>query len=171
MMSALLMVALLQAAPPPMTAADEQFVAEARAASEPFKDRNAAIRAGYRKLGPDTPDMGEHWINPIMIVEARYDVKRPAMLTYKTVNGKPILTGVGYALAMRENEEPPPTGVSGHWHEHSAQVPLELAAGHHKSAHGKARVVVMHAWVWVANPNGVFADANPALRAPGFNLQ
>lgn len=131
MLGALLLLALLQAGARPSADADMEFIAAARAASAPFHDRNAAIRAGYRKLGPEIPEMGEHWINPIMIVESRYDVKRPAMLTYATINGRPVLTGVAYALAMRGDETPPPTGVSGNWHDHTTTVSAELASGEH----------------------------------------
>jgi hypothetical protein len=166
MLGALFFLAWLQAATP--QSADEQFIHAARAASASFQDRNTAIRAGYRKLGPEIPEMGEHWINPIMIVESRYDVQRPAMLTYATINGRPVLTGVAYALAMRGNETPPATGVSGKWHDHTTTVSAELTSGAHGAAADGSRVVVMHAWVWVSNPDGAFADENwslPYLRA------
>ncbi len=169
MLGALIVIGLLQAAPP--LSADQQLIAAARTASAPYQDRNAAIRAGYRKLGPEIPEMGEHWINPIMIVESRYDPKRPAMLTYATINGKPTLTGVAYALAMRPGEAPPPSGVSGDWHDHSASVNDELASGDHTRAAGGSRVVVLHAWVWVDNPAGVFADENWALPYLRLGLQ
>ncbi|HEY0673287.1 MAG TPA: hypothetical protein VGD27_13510 [Longimicrobiales bacterium] len=161
MLAVTVLAVLLQASPAP--APDQQLIDAARRASETFKQRSAAIRAGYRKLGPEIPEMGEHWINPIMIVEARFDPARPPMLTYATINGQPTLTGVGYALALRPGESPPPTGVSGTWHDHTATVAAELATGDHaQRAHG-ARVVVLHAWVWLDNPAGVFADANWAL--------
>jgi hypothetical protein len=161
MFAQVLLAALLQLATPP--AADEQLVAAARSASAAFQDRNAAIRAGYRRLGPEVPEMGEHWINPIMIVESRYQPARPAVLTYATFNGRPTLTGVAYALAMRAGETAPPTGVSGTWHDHAATVFAELANADHGARAEGARVVVMHAWVWVDNPAGVFADENWAL--------
>jgi hypothetical protein len=156
-----LMLALLQSVQTVST--DQQLIDAARAASAEFRDRNAAVRAGYRRLGPEIPEMGEHWINPVMVVEARYEASRPSMLTYATIDGRATLTGVGYALALRAGETPPPTGVSGSWHDHSATLTAELASGTHQPhAHG-ARVVVMHAWVWLTNPDGVFADANWSL--------
>ena len=156
-----MLAALLQLATAP--AADAQLLAAARSASASFQDRSAAIRAGYRKLGPEVPEMGEHWINPIMIVESRYDPARPAVLTYATIDGRPTLTGVAYALAMRTGESAPATGVSGTWHDHAATVFAELANADHGARVAGARVVVMHAWVWVDNPAGVFADENWAL--------
>lgn len=161
MFAQVMLTALLQMAT--TTAADGQLIAAARAASASFQDRHAAIRAGYRKLGPEVPEMGEHWINPIMIVESRYDPARPAVLTYATIDGRPTLTGVAYALAMRAGETAPPTGVSGTWHDHAATVFAELANADHGARVAGARVVVMHAWVWVDNPAGVFADENWAL--------
>ncbi len=162
MMLAALVVALLQAAPA-STNADQQLTAAARAASARFRDRSVAMRAGYRRLGPDVPEMGEHWVNPILVVEARYDPAQPSLLTYTNINGRPTLTGVGYVLALRAGETPPPTGVSGEWHDHSASVTDELTQKGHGGHADGARVVVMHAWVWVENPDGVFADANWAL--------
>ncbi|HET9440842.1 MAG TPA: hypothetical protein VFO52_11750 [Longimicrobiales bacterium] len=161
MLATALLAALLQASPAPSP--DQQLIDAARRASATFKQRSAAIRAGYRRLGPEIPEMGEHWINPIMIVEARFDPARPPMLTYATINGQPTLTGVGYALALRPGESPPPTGVSGTWHDHTATVAAELATGDHAKRAGGARVVVLHAWVWLDNPAGVFADENWAL--------
>jgi hypothetical protein len=141
---------------------DSALMAAARTASSAFHDRSAAIRAGYRKLGPEIPEMGEHWINPVMIVESRYDPRRPAVLTYATIAGKTTLTGVAYALAMRAGESPPQTGVQGVWHDHAATVDRELTGVHGGMAAG-SRVVVMHAWVWLSNPAGPFSDANWAL--------
>ena len=79
MFAAPVLAVLLQASPAPSP--DQQLIDAARRASETFKQRSAAIRAGYRKLGPEIPEIGEHWINPIMIVEARFDPARPPMLT------------------------------------------------------------------------------------------
>ena len=36
----------------------ELLLAKARAATEPYKDRNVAIASGYRRVGPDFPSMG-----------------------------------------------------------------------------------------------------------------
>lgn len=161
MIAATIVAALLQTSP--ATSADQQLIDAARTASVQFQDRNAAIRAGYRRLGPEIPEMGEHWINPIMIVESKFDPTRPPVLTYANINGRPTLTGVAYALAIRPGESPPPTGVSGTWHDHAASVGVELASGdHHRSVSGP-RVVMLHVWAWVDNPDGPFADANWAL--------
>ena len=138
--------------------ADSALLDAARLASASYQQRDAAIRAGYRKLGPEIPEMGEHWINPIMIVESKFDAARPPVLTYSTIGGKPVLTGVAYAVAVAAGEEPPATNVSGRWHDHWADVNQELT-GKHGGTTKRSRVVVMHAWVWQSNPGGVFADA------------
>ena len=82
----------------------------ARDATLPFQDRRTAIAAGYRRIGPDSPAMGEHWVNLRQVIADSLDVSRPAILTYVMVEDRPLLTGVVYAVpvsARREFEDGP----------------------------------------------------------------
>jgi hypothetical protein len=143
------------------------FIECARAATARFQDREAAIREGYRKIGRDFPAMGEHWIRVALLFDGRFDATRPEVLNYIVVDGKPKLLGVGYALPLLAGERPPegPAGVHA-WHDHSRTIEEETVVPHHHthgSAGNGARIAMMHAWIWSANPEGAFAADNWAL--------
>ncbi|MGI8842870.1 MAG: hypothetical protein ACR2HZ_04155, partial [Gemmatimonadaceae bacterium] len=90
------------------SAALTAFVAGARQGTAPYRDRSEAVRAGFRRLGPDFPGMGEHWISAARVFE-EFDPARPSMLSYATIAGAPTLIGVVYARALLAGEEPPDT--------------------------------------------------------------
>jgi hypothetical protein len=142
-----------------------RLVAEARAATARFHDRDVAIAENYVKVGPDFPAMGEHWVNGELIMKNVIDPKRPAILTYMDIGGKPTLTGVVYALTLGRGETPPHVSPSAQWHEHIGTIDEEsLLFGHdHHADDDQLRLVVMHAWIWEPNPAGPFATDNWAL--------
>jgi hypothetical protein len=148
-------------------AAIDSLLSVARKASEAFSDRSAAIAAGYRQVGMDFPSMGEHWVNPGLVFEGIVDVARPAILTYTVVKGRPALLGVVYAIPLAPGEEPPVTfGPGATWHEHNGSLEEEsLLPEHHSvpTSGGGTRLAILHAWVRVPNPEGVFAAENWAL--------
>lgn len=140
-------------------------------ASAAFLDRGAAIAAGYRRIGPDVPSMGEHWISPRLVVADFFDVTRPALLTYIEVDGRPVLTGVVYAAALAIGESPPTIfGGDAVWHEHNGTLDEEALLPDHHTAPSAAkgtRLAILHAWLWSPNPAGVFGTDNwtiPFLR-------
>jgi hypothetical protein len=142
-----------------------------RRSTEPFRDRGAAILAGYRRIGPDVPSMGEHWISPRIVVADSFDVAHPALLTYIKVDGKPVLTGVVYAVPLAVGQAPPQMfGPDALWHEHNGTLDEEaLLPDHHtKPSEAKStRLAILHAWLWSPNPGGIFATENwtiPFLR-------
>ncbi len=143
------------------------FLARARAASERYKDQLVAIADGYRAIGPEAPAMGQHWLHPGLLVAARFDVDYPTILEYVTVQGRPVLAGVGYALPLGAGESPPdaPAGRAA-WHSHAGGVEEEGVRVSHEDSHGERdgeRVAVLHAWVWIDNPAGPFVPLNWAL--------
>lgn len=145
----------------------DAFVEQARRATDKYHDRAAAIVDGYRPIGEDFPGMGEHWIHIGLVLDGRYDVTHPEFLTYVSLDGVPRLLGVAYALPLLQGEEPPdePAGRAA-WHAHARSVDDEtLMPHHHQSAHGSdaARLAMLHAWVWLANPEGLFAADNWAV--------
>lgn len=115
----------------------EAFVTGVRQATARFHDRGVAIREGYRKLGPDFPAMGEHWIQPGLVIDGAVDPARPPVLTYATLEGRVTLTGVAYTLPLGQGEEPPPfLGRTDVWHDHSSRVDEEsLLLNHRPRAH------------------------------------
>ena len=143
------------------------FVARARAATERFKDQNVAAADGYRRLGPDFPAMGEHWANGELVVRGEFDAARPGLLTYARINGVPTLTGVVYALPLSDSETPPPFPFDRSlWHDHIGTIEDESMLLAHDAPHGPTgglRLAVLHAWIWMDNPDGTFVTDNWAL--------
>jgi hypothetical protein len=163
----------------------EAFVTAARAGTALYHDRARAIADGYRRIGPDSPGMGEHWINPGLVTLGQLDPARPQILSYVPTADGPRLTGVAYALALREGEVPPASPIPcTAWHAHTGTVAEEALSlhsaamngaapahvdecdggGHHHHGAGAAvRLATVHAWVWLDNPDGVFAPDNWAI--------
>lgn len=146
----------------------EEFVAAARRGTESYQDRSAAIAAGYRPMGPESPAMGQHWVHPGLLIQGVVDPARPQILSYATVAGRPVLVGVAYAVPAGA---PLPDGPAPReaWHVHDGTLVEEAVQPDH-DAHravgtGPAMggVAVLHAWICVANPAGLFASDNWAL--------
>jgi hypothetical protein len=172
--NAVLLLALMMQGPAPRApawcAAPETlvspapFVECARAGTERYKDRSRAVQDGYRRIGRDFPGMGEHWIRISRVFDGEFDAARPEVLNYVDIKGTPILVGVGYALPLLPGERAPrgPAGEEA-WHDHFRTVEEETLLPHHHT-HGtttvSARIAMMHAWIWSANPDGVFAADN-----------
>ena len=156
----------------------EAFAAAVRASTERYRDRAAAIADGYRRVGPDFPSMGEHWVSIPLVVRDQIDPLRPAVLEYVTVAGRPTLAGVAYTQLVREGppRAPLPAPASA-WHYHSGSVDEESFLLGHAQAHravdstGRPRIAVLHAWLWLANPAGLFATDNWALPWHRLRLQ
>ncbi len=174
--------AMPQASP----ARDEQvsaFIETARAASEKYRDRSVAIADGYRKIGTDFPGMGEHWINIGLLFDGKFEAAHPEVLTYVVVSGRPRLLGVAYILPLLKGEAPPDWPVAKEkWHDHyrtiedETELPRHQLAGHDhamdmgamSNANDEPRMAMLHAWLWLDNPDGIFAADNWAL--PWYRL-
>jgi len=143
------------------------FIECARAATDRYHDRAAAVLDGYRRIGRDFPAMGEHWIRVGLVFDGQFDASRPEILSYVLVNGTPQLLGVAYAMPLLRGEQPPDgPGGQDAWHDHSRTVDDEtlLPLHHmHGTAQGGARLAMMHAWIWSPNPDGMFAADNWAI--------
>lgn len=158
-------------APPAATApsvALRKFVEAARAGAEKYRDRNVAIATGFRRLGRDFPSMGEHWAHPAKVVAGKFDIADPGMLTYATIDGKPTLIGVVYAIPLQRGQHPPalPDGVNA-WHEHNGTVDEETFLPEHGGEHSRelpgTRLAILHVWTGLHNPAGPFSAENWAL--------
>jgi hypothetical protein len=148
------------------------FIECARKATAKYKDQSLAILDGYRRVGTDFPAMGEHWIKIGLLFDGQLDANHPEVLNYVVVAGKPELAGVAYALPLLENESPPdwPAGRSA-WHDHSRSLEDETIVPHHNAAghDGAPRLSMLHVWLWLDNPEGIFAADNWAI--PYLRLQ
>jgi hypothetical protein len=165
-----LSIAIMSEAPSRPTgaiASAPAFLDLVRQATEKYHDRARAVADGYRPIGRDFPGMGEHWIHIGLLFDGAYDPAHPEFLTYVAVNGSPRLLGVAYGLPLLPGESPPeePAG-QGAWHDHVGTLDEEtLRPHHHVGGHGIAepRIAMVHAWVWLSNPAGLFAADNWAI--------
>jgi len=144
---------------------DSLFLAAARAGSARYRDLDSAVADGFRLVGGDFPGMGEHWVHAGRLMAGVIDASRPAILSYATIEGRPALVGVAYAVPLGAGDPLPPAPRDA-WHAHSGSVDeasfLPRHAGHSAGGPG-ARIAVLHAWVWLDNPDGPFATDNRAL--------
>ena len=166
---------------PPELAAEIEAV---RRATERYVDHANAVADGYTRFGSDGQLMGGHWFHPDL-VQKPLDLERPSTLQYANIDGRMTLVGVAYTV-YRSPGEPLPEGFSGSddvWHVHD----VKQMAGTLTSDRPLLRFLVdrrmrrqtgdrnertlltmLHAWVWLDNPAGLFAQhhlALPYLRA------
>ena len=151
-----------------------------RAATERYRDHASAVRDGYRLFGSEGALMGEHWYHP-ELTKAPLDLARPSTLQYATIGGRKVLVGVAYTVYRRPGE-PEPEGFAGaldRWHTHDvarlaraavAERPLlrsivnrRIERGRVGAGDGRTLLTMVHAWVWLENPDGLFADQHRAL--------
>lgn len=148
---------------------EDAFLARARAAAARHQDLSSAVAAGYRRLGPDFPGMGEHWVHPGRIVSRSVNPDEPPVLTYVRIDGSPVLTGVAYAVPLGPSEAPPATPFGpGIWHDHSDTLDEEVLLLDSPSTHGHTggdgpRLAMFHVWLWPENPAGALAQNNWSL--------
>ena len=174
MMAGVLTSPAVQCDSPEAISSVPTFVQCARAGTERYRDRAAAIRDGYRRIGRDFPAMGEHWIRIGLVFDGKFDASRPEVLNYVDIGGQPQLLGVGYAVPLLAGETAPVGPAGPHaWHDHFRTVDDETLLPHHHtngSAKDGARLAMMHAWIWSPNPEGVFAADNWAIPLLRLNL-
>jgi hypothetical protein len=147
-----------------------EFADKVRAATQRYRDQSAAVADGYRRIGPDFPTMGEHWLSVSLAVHTEVDPLHPPILEYVTVAGKPVLAGVAYTQLVRGAlPQAPIPAPAGAWHFHQGSVDEESFVLSHAAAQVAAgdsagpRIGVLHVWLWLDNPAGLFAIDNWAL--------
>jgi len=141
------------------------FVEQVRTATQRFQDHDEAVAAGYRLMGPDMPNMGEHWINPRLVMQRPFDPMRPSALSYVRRGTERILTGIAYIRPVRAGTDPPPLPVDANWHYHFSTLADEAFGPQHNHANPPTgmRLAMMHAWVWTTNPDGRYKADNWGL--------
>lgn len=160
-----------------MTARTHVQLEAVRAATERYRDHAAAVADGYARFGRDAPLMGEHWYRRDL-VHAPLDLARPSTLQYGWVDGRRTLMGVAWTV-YRSADEPLPEGFAGSadvWHVHDVQRIGEVLtegrpvlrrivqrARRRQGTDARPHLTMLHAWVWLENPDGVFALEHRAL--------
>ena len=160
------------AAQPVDTPAERAFLYAARAGTARYRDQQAAVRDGFRRVGVEFPAMGEHWVNMARIMADTLDAAQPPVLTYATVRGRPVLVGVAYTDLLSPGERPPAFRREA-WHEHNGSIteesiPTRIAVVVDPTA---PRLAILHAWAWLANPAGAFVTDNWTLPFERLGLE
>ncbi len=131
----------------------DRDIAAARAATERYKDADAATAAGWPRhsnciANPPHGAMGFHFQNA-GLVDAKLEVEKPEILVYeKKADGTFQLNGVEYVvpIAAWTKDEPP------------------MIMGQKMKRADSLGIYYLHVWTWKASPTGVFADWNPEVK-------
>lgn len=165
------------------SAADQQKVAAVLAATKAatggYGTLALAMDAGYTHHTRLTPHAHFSNYRYVGLANVRFDPARLTSLLYAVVQGSPSLAGVMYTAPATDTPAQLAqillsTIVS--WHQHMdicylargvrtgvAQAACESQGG---TWAAKSQWMV-HAWIFLANPDGMFAIKNPAVQWPG----
>lgn len=161
------------------SAALAEQVAAVRAATARYRDHSNAVKDGYRRFGQEGPLMGEHWYRRDLVGRP-LDLAHPSTLQYATIGGKKTLVGVAYSVYRRPGDPLPEgfAGASDAWHTHDVAHLADVATEDRPLLHGiverrirqgkvgpdgRSLLTMVHAWVWLDNPDGLFAQEHRAL--------
>lgn len=149
-------------------------LAVAKAATAKYRSIDRARRDGYFQVTQFIPGLGLHMAN-LEVREDVFDPARPQLLLYMPKRpGGYRLAGVGYTF-VHESDIPPAGFAGGEdvWHFHtnlcflrdgSVTIAPDRAACRARSGvFQKQTAWLLHAWIWKANPIGVFTEANPTV--------
>jgi hypothetical protein len=123
-------------------------LALARASTAKYHNIQKALADGYVDIDLYIPQMGWHFLNPGYLDE-NFEIDKPELLVYADKPGGGYrLVAVEYAVPLALSTTAPEgfTGDEDVWHENTG-----------------AGLWTLHAWVWLHNPNGIFADFNPQV--------
>lgn len=155
------------------------------AAVERYKDVKTAEREGWVRFGgEDPPLMGEHWYRKGArepLPGEPLNLSEPTTLQYAVVEDERVLVGVSYNIRIAPGD-PLPEGFAGdedHWHIHDVEKILSAATEerpflgwlakawidreYRSKGDHRSRMAMVHAWVVVPNPDGVFAMHNRVI--------
>lgn len=146
----------------------QKALAEARKATAPFADVNAAIAANYVKFPdlagdcvaqPGQGGMGIHYLNGAL-VDGELDPLRPELLVYRqATSGKLELAALEYVVPapVWDALHPQLPSLFGHPF-HLLRVPNRYGLS--------TPLYTLHVWLWEHNPDGLFNDWNAHVHCP-----
>lgn len=153
----------------------DRELAAAKRATVRYRDIEVARADGYFQVTQFIPGLGLHLVN-LGIPNTTFDPARPQILLYEPDEaGELQLVGVSYQV--KHVDETPPKGFAGgadvwHYHENlcfqkGGTVTLASDEAACKDVGGLVfqdqTAWLLHAWVWKANPEGVFTEYNPVV--------
>jgi hypothetical protein len=150
----------------------EKFLADARAATEKYRDVSVAMADGYFQITPDLPLIGAHFFHEGY---DGLDPAKPANLLYTDDgNGGWRLAGMSYQVPKTLGDDTPPvSGFGGlaQWHYHfnlcflgGGQVVTAPNEDSCPGAFVPETGWLLHVWAWIDSPEGVFDHANSLLQ-------
>jgi hypothetical protein len=133
-----------------ISAITQRELAQARRATARYHDLEQAEADGYVNFNLYESGEGFHYIK-FSLIDDKFDPAQPEMLLYSPVPGEDRieLAGVEYLVPLSSSPNPPEgfTGNTDQWRSDMEGFGLwEL-----------------NVWIWLHNPNGVFADRNPRV--------
>lgn len=148
-----------------------------RASTQRFHDVRVATEAGYIQSTDEVPNMGAHFVHPVYSMDGIFDPTRPEILLYTRDDvGQWELVGTSFVQPLNVVGSDHPTAFIGsldNWHIHyhlctgakfrsrsATKSDCKKAGGLWVPTYGW----MIHAWVWVDNPLGVFNMWNPNIR-------
>ncbi len=136
----------------PAGAAGQSDLAAVRRATAKFHQVAAAEAAGYVEFLPCFDSalggMGQHYVD-LDALDGVVEATHPEAMVYEVKDGKLQLVAVEYIVPGPFVDPANPPALFGE--------PFHLNAS--------LGVWVLHAWIWKANPSGIFEDFNPLVGA------
>ena len=122
----------------------------ARAGSAKYHNIAQAEAASYVDIHVFVPGQGFHYLN-FGLLDATFEADKPEILVYARVPHENCLqlVAVEYAVPISLSPDGPPEGFTGGddvWDRNE-----------------EFGLWTLHAWVWLQNPDGVFAEVNPRV--------
>ena len=147
-----------------------------RSSTEKYRDVRVAEAEGFIRVTEEVPNMGAHFVNPWLTVDGVFDPAQPEVLIYvRDKQGEWELAGTSFVQLMPVASPDHPEAFAGpldNWHVHYELCTgprVTLLAGSPEECEAAGGVWVpsygwmIHAWVWVDNPLGVFSMWNPNI--------
>jgi len=154
---------------PDRSARTSTFVSTVRDATRPFHSLATAKRAGYTTVLKTTTgqacitngagDMGIHYVNGALLGDALLRIRKPEALMYEPTPTGKKLVAVEWVVFRQAWLEAGHTGAPRLWGHRLNLVP----AG---NEFGVPAFYELHAWIWKANPSGMFYEWNPRVHCP-----
>ena len=142
-------------------------LAAVRQATVKYHDVSIALADGYIRTPhciqePGLGGMGIHFINPARIMNPAINLLEPEILLYVETEDGMKLIGVEYMYPIGRPDAPVPNPAP------PSPILFGRAFDGPMLGHepGMPPHYDLHAWVWQANPNGIFAPFNPNVSCP-----
>jgi hypothetical protein len=130
----------------------DRAIAILRRATARYQNLNVALADGFVLLHPCEVRPGEGAVGAVYVnlarLDGRFDLERPEALIYEeSATKRAKLVGAEFAIpyAAWPKDKPP------------------VFLGQSFQSEDEFGVFALHAWIWRANPNGMFAEAHPGI--------